>query len=336
MALSNALALESARHAADINRAVLETARRVRGRRRRPPDHGLDALQAEALFGYSEWEARDQVVDELLLPERWRAAYRAEHEELLRAGMETRRFEVPALHRDGRRHAHRGLRLALEGRRHVAGQRVRARHRRAHRPRARTRGAAPSARRWPRRSRARTSCRRSSRRSDARCAGRSPCTGCRTRSRTAVAAGRRVARPRLQGRGAAGVDPDPARRPGRVRPVRVLAAPPGAGRRRPRRGARLDRQARGRGARAAPSAGRGGTAQERVLRAGLARAAHAADLDHRLPGADPRRGGRRGGGPARVPERDRAQRASAAAAASATCCSWRRSKPGRSASTGAS
>jgi PAS domain S-box-containing protein len=103
VALSNALALESARHAADINRAVLETAHdafvAVDADRRIT----VWTPQAEALFGYSEWEARDQLVDELLIPERWRAAYRAEHAELLAAGMETRRFEVPALHRDGRR-----------------------------------------------------------------------------------------------------------------------------------------------------------------------------------------------------------------------------------------
>jgi len=103
VALSNALALESARHAADINRAVLETAHDAFVAV--DADRRITAWtpQAEALFGYSEWEARGQLVDELLLPERWRATYRAQHEELLEVGMETRRFEVPALHRDGRR-----------------------------------------------------------------------------------------------------------------------------------------------------------------------------------------------------------------------------------------
>lgn len=103
VALSNALALEAARHAADINRAVLETAHdayvAVDGDRR------ITAWtpQAEALFGYSEREARGRLVDELLVPERWRDAYRREHAALLASGTETRRFEIPAVRRDGRR-----------------------------------------------------------------------------------------------------------------------------------------------------------------------------------------------------------------------------------------
>ncbi|MDA0183134.1 ATP-binding protein [Solirubrobacter phytolaccae] len=103
VALSNALALESARYAAEINRAVLETAHDAFVAV--DADRRITAWtpQAEALFGYSEWEARDQLVDELLIPARWRDAYRTQHEELLAAGMETRRFEVPALHRDGHR-----------------------------------------------------------------------------------------------------------------------------------------------------------------------------------------------------------------------------------------
>jgi PAS domain S-box-containing protein len=103
VALSNALALESARHAAEVNRAVLETAHdayvAVDGDRRIT----VWTPQAEALFGYSEHEAQGRLVDELLLPERWRHAYRAEHEELLASHTETRRFEIPAVHRDGRR-----------------------------------------------------------------------------------------------------------------------------------------------------------------------------------------------------------------------------------------
>lgn len=103
VALSNALALERARHAAEVNRGVLETAHdayvAVDGDRR----IAAWTPQAEALFGYTEQEARGQLVDELLVPERWRPAYIREHEALLTSRTETRRFEIPALRRDGRR-----------------------------------------------------------------------------------------------------------------------------------------------------------------------------------------------------------------------------------------
>lgn len=103
VALSNALALESARHAADVNRAVLETAHDAFVAV--DADRRITAWtpQAEALFGYTEREARGRLVDELLVPERWRAGYRAQHAALLEGGTSTRRFEIPALHRDGRR-----------------------------------------------------------------------------------------------------------------------------------------------------------------------------------------------------------------------------------------
>jgi PAS domain S-box-containing protein len=103
VALSNALALETARHRAAINRAVLETAHdafvAVDAERRIT----VWTPQAAALFGHSEGEARGQLVEELLIPERWRDAYRAEHAALLAAPTETRRFELPALHRNGSR-----------------------------------------------------------------------------------------------------------------------------------------------------------------------------------------------------------------------------------------
>ena len=38
-----------------------------------------------------------------MIPERWRAAYRVEHDALLATRTETRRFQLPAMHRDGRR-----------------------------------------------------------------------------------------------------------------------------------------------------------------------------------------------------------------------------------------
>ncbi|MBE2315599.1 CHASE3 domain-containing protein [Solirubrobacter sp. CPCC 204708] len=103
VALSNALALETARHQADVNRAVLETAHDAFVAV--DADRRITAWtpQAAALFGYSEQQARGQLVDELLLPERWRAAYRAKHEELLATRTDTRRFELPAVHRDGSR-----------------------------------------------------------------------------------------------------------------------------------------------------------------------------------------------------------------------------------------
>jgi PAS domain S-box-containing protein len=103
VAVSNALALEAARHVAQDTRAVLETAHdayiAVDG------DLVITAWtpQAEALFGFSEQEALGERVDELVIPERWRAGYRAEHHKLLSSGATTGRFELPATAKDGRR-----------------------------------------------------------------------------------------------------------------------------------------------------------------------------------------------------------------------------------------
>jgi two-component system, OmpR family, phosphate regulon sensor histidine kinase PhoR len=106
VALSNALALETARHRADVKRAVLETAHDAYI----AVDGDLSVTtwtpQAAALFGYTEAEALGAQADELLIPERWRPGYRATHESMLaaaEAGPLTRRFELPAVHRDGRR-----------------------------------------------------------------------------------------------------------------------------------------------------------------------------------------------------------------------------------------
>ena len=103
VALSNALALEAARQQAEANRAVLETAHDAYV----AVDEDLEIVtwtpQAEAMFGYSEAEALGRRADELLIPERWRPGYRAEHRELLVSGAATRRFEIPAVDKEGRR-----------------------------------------------------------------------------------------------------------------------------------------------------------------------------------------------------------------------------------------
>ena len=103
IALSNALALETARHRADVNRAVLETAHDAFIAVDADARITVWTPQAEALFGYTAKEARGAPIDELVVPERWHAAYRAEHDALLATRTETRRFHLPAVHRDGRR-----------------------------------------------------------------------------------------------------------------------------------------------------------------------------------------------------------------------------------------
>ncbi len=103
IALSNALALETARHRADVNRAVLETAHDAFIAVDAEGRITFWSPQAEALFGYTAQEARGERIDELVIPERWRASYRAEHDALLATRTETRRFQLPAIHRDGRR-----------------------------------------------------------------------------------------------------------------------------------------------------------------------------------------------------------------------------------------
>jgi PAS domain S-box-containing protein len=104
VALSNALSLASARRQAELNRAVLETAHDAYIAV--DPDLRITAWtpQATALSGYPASEALGRRVDELLIPERWRDGYRAEHRRLLaqaREGGGARRFELPLLHRDG-------------------------------------------------------------------------------------------------------------------------------------------------------------------------------------------------------------------------------------------
>src|SRR5262249_16844343 len=103
VALSNALSLEIARHQAEANRAVLETAHDAYIAVDAELTIPAWSKQASALFGYEEPEALGEHVDRLLIPERWRAGYRTEHERLLRGAGGTHRFEIPALHRDGRR-----------------------------------------------------------------------------------------------------------------------------------------------------------------------------------------------------------------------------------------
>jgi len=103
IALSNALALETARHRADVNRAVLETAHDAFIAVDAEARITFWSPQAEALFGYTAQEARGACIDELVVPERWRASYRVEHDALLATRTDTRRFQLPAMHREGRR-----------------------------------------------------------------------------------------------------------------------------------------------------------------------------------------------------------------------------------------
>jgi PAS domain S-box-containing protein len=100
VALSNAVSLAAARHQAELNRAVLETAHDAY--------IAVDAdlritawtPQATELSGYAAEEALGRRVDELLVPQRHREAYRFEHRHLLDHGG-ARQFELPLLHRDG-------------------------------------------------------------------------------------------------------------------------------------------------------------------------------------------------------------------------------------------
>jgi PAS domain S-box-containing protein len=104
IALDHALSLETAHHRAAVKRAVLETAHDAYI----AVDEDLRVTewtpQAEALFGYAEHEILGQRVDEMLIPERWRQGYRVAHERILARGdRAARRFELPAVHRDGHR-----------------------------------------------------------------------------------------------------------------------------------------------------------------------------------------------------------------------------------------
>jgi PAS domain S-box-containing protein len=106
VALANALSLETDRHRAAVNRAVLETAHDAFIAVNEDLHITVWTPQATALFGYTEPEALGERVDELLIPKRWRPGYRSEHERLLaksHSGPVTRRFEIPALHQDGHR-----------------------------------------------------------------------------------------------------------------------------------------------------------------------------------------------------------------------------------------
>ena len=100
VALSNALSLAAARHQAELNRAVLETAHDAYVAV--DADLRITAWtpQATALSGHPGEEAMGRRVDELLVPERDREAYRAAHRRLLAEGG-ARQFELSLLHRDG-------------------------------------------------------------------------------------------------------------------------------------------------------------------------------------------------------------------------------------------
>jgi len=106
VALDHALALEHAQHRAALMRAVLETAHDAYIAIDEDMRVQAWTPQAEALFGYSESEIMGQRVDELLIPDRWRPGYRVAHERMLtrsRRDSAARRFELPALHKGGRR-----------------------------------------------------------------------------------------------------------------------------------------------------------------------------------------------------------------------------------------
>ena len=106
VALSHALALEAARHASDVSRAVLETAHDAYIAVDEDMRIAIWSPQAQELFGYAAHEVQGARMDELLIPERWRAGYRDTHERLIRDGAQghvRRRVELPALRRDSSR-----------------------------------------------------------------------------------------------------------------------------------------------------------------------------------------------------------------------------------------
>ena len=134
IALSNALALQTARHRADVNRAVLETAHDAFIAVDADARITVWTPQAEALFGYTAKEARGAPIDELVVPG---ALARGLPSRARRAAGDTHRDAAlpPAGGAPGRPAADdRGLGLTAAGRRQLADQRLRARHRRPRGP----------------------------------------------------------------------------------------------------------------------------------------------------------------------------------------------------------